>query len=740
MTFRRRLRRAHSGDLTLSMSVTAGTYVGDSTSAVSGVAPLYVHFDATATTSTQTTEPHAAVMYLWDFGDPTSGNYAYGAFANTDQASRNVGKGVVTGHVFDAPGTYTVTCLGYDGASLSTHTITVTVTDGSANEWAGERTILISTTGGAAFTCAGLTGTPDTRVTSSVSDAQILANATANTTSIAGNSYGKGPVRLLYRRGESFDVNSSLVGAGNGCKSPSGPYYVGSYDDNGVGYSGVNATIVGGTGAATYGLLQVGQFLPSATYATMKGFTAQDLTLDGSAITGAPSSGYGVRFWGNCQWRMLRRITTDHCNAALMLDTVFQLPSNGALMWDGTAVVDCVTTNGEAGRNNIGIFLDSSRAYVAGCYFKSQIGGSGGGHNIRCEWFNKLTIEHTTLEDTNSTQDLLKMHSDNVLSWGATVGLGSQAASSTTNYGQGDYIRPWNPVQTGLIAQGAEFPVFRCTTGGTCGASQPTWNTTLGATTTDGTVVWTCVDASTITPDKATWRSDGNKYSSTYAVVRGMKFDNGVTPWPVAIGSLDDDDYTKVKKVMFFDNWFLSSNNVADVGIQCWSEDIHIYNNLFDFTDADGSAPPQFVFVGARTPPSSVYSASKVRIYNNTFYSGALSVTSTITGVKVDPYATDVIVKNNLMYLAGTAAAATPTMVDDSTAAPGEVTEGNNTGDVGTATTDPKFSGVLTAYTGWQITDGTSYTKNAGANVPVWRDYLGNVRNAGEMDIGASEQ
>jgi len=45
--------------------------------------------------------------------------------------------------------------------------------------------------------------------------------------------------------------------------------------------------------------------------------------------------------------------------------------------------------------------------------------------------------------------------------------------------------------------------LYKCTTGGTCGASEPTWGTTNGGTTADGTAVWTeqttALDAGTFT-------------------------------------------------------------------------------------------------------------------------------------------------------------------------------------------------------------------------------------------------
>lgn len=59
---------------------------------------------------------------------------------------------------------------------------------------------------------------------------------------------------------------------------------------------------------------------------------------------------------------------------------------------------------------------------------------------------------------------------------------GTWAAS--TAYSLGDKVRPLTSPPSGKL--------FRCTTAGTSGGSEPTWNTTLGATTNDGSVVWTC--------------------------------------------------------------------------------------------------------------------------------------------------------------------------------------------------------------------------------------------------------
>ncbi len=63
----------------------------------------------------------------------------------------------------------------------------------------------------------------------------------------------------------------------------------------------------------------------------------------------------------------------------------------------------------------------------------------------------------------------------------ATV-AGTRAA--LTPYTVGQFLRPINAYYNGYV--------YKVTTGGTTGSSQPTWPTTVGATVTDGDVVWTC--------------------------------------------------------------------------------------------------------------------------------------------------------------------------------------------------------------------------------------------------------
>jgi PKD repeat protein len=96
---------------------------------VSGVAPLSVFFDATGTTSPGVTAlPFHEIKYTWSFGDAAGGaGWAYGS--RVGSSSKNAASGPVAAHLFETPGTYTVTLTAFDGANANSKTATITVTD-----------------------------------------------------------------------------------------------------------------------------------------------------------------------------------------------------------------------------------------------------------------------------------------------------------------------------------------------------------------------------------------------------------------------------------------------------------------------------------------------------------------------------------------------------------------------------------------------------------------------------------
>ena len=126
---------AQAGDIALSLAPAR----------TSGVAPLAVFFDASGTTDVGVTaRPFHDLEYTWDFGDPTAGTWAYGAQPGV--SSKNSATGPVAAHVFEKPGTYTVTLTAFDGTNTVTTSKTITVDDPDV-VFAGSGTVCMSTSG-----------------------------------------------------------------------------------------------------------------------------------------------------------------------------------------------------------------------------------------------------------------------------------------------------------------------------------------------------------------------------------------------------------------------------------------------------------------------------------------------------------------------------------------------------------------------------------------------------------------
>lgn len=65
--------------------------------------------------------------------------------------------------------------------------------------------------------------------------------------------------------------------------------------------------------------------------------------------------------------------------------------------------------------------------------------------------------------------------------------IGAPTWAASTAYSAGNYVVPTN---FNSLA-GSTGRIFKCTTAGTSGSTQPTWPTTAGGTVTDGGVTWT---------------------------------------------------------------------------------------------------------------------------------------------------------------------------------------------------------------------------------------------------------
>ena len=149
-----------------------------------------------------------ACTYIWTFGDPgrQSDKVTNVLAAHNDL---NEGRGKEVGHTYTSPGTYTVTCTVYGPNGLiGTASTSITVGDPDI-VFAGDKTILVNAAGASDAAYSGATV-----VTSwDAARTEMNSRTTAH--------------RCLFRRGEAFTANNSLLGLNAGDDNPN--LYIGAY-------------------------------------------------------------------------------------------------------------------------------------------------------------------------------------------------------------------------------------------------------------------------------------------------------------------------------------------------------------------------------------------------------------------------------------------------------------------------------------------------------------------------------
>jgi hypothetical protein len=200
---------ATSGSLHLSASVTRA----------SGISPLLVFFDATATTDSALTGNTTAfqdVTYTWNFGDSGksgTGTWAYGS--NPNKNSKNTATGGVGAHLYIVP----------DGSGDTPYTATVTATDGTYTS--------SCQLGVTAYDSIGSNGFAGSATTCVYSDGSLGTGCPSGATPLSANSFvtalgssyfGNGK-RVLFKCGDTFTGDNVTltaikwsVGAYGGCQ------------------------------------------------------------------------------------------------------------------------------------------------------------------------------------------------------------------------------------------------------------------------------------------------------------------------------------------------------------------------------------------------------------------------------------------------------------------------------------------------------------------------------------------
>jgi hypothetical protein len=210
-----------SGALPASCSASSGPLALKAvTTRRSGVSPLLVFFDATATGDNMLHRGMTAfqdVTYRWDFGDTNpsgTGTWKYGS--NAGHNSKNSATGGIAAHLYVTTGSdasYVVTVKAFDGTNTATCQLGVTAADPTgSNGFGGKSTTCVSSSG---TTTPGSGGCP--------AGAEVLTTSSfAKALSPSHLSDGK---RVLFKCGDTFTGdNVSLsgvkwsIGAYGGCE------------------------------------------------------------------------------------------------------------------------------------------------------------------------------------------------------------------------------------------------------------------------------------------------------------------------------------------------------------------------------------------------------------------------------------------------------------------------------------------------------------------------------------------
>ena len=367
-----------SGAVTFTVGACAATSGGITPAVVasrtSGVAPLSVFFDATATTATATTRPFHELGYGWDFGDPGSGEWSKGSRAGT--ASRDVANGPVAAHVYETPGTYTVTLTVKDGTNTAVQSCTQIMVQDPVVVFAGPNTLCFSNT-------ADFTGCP--------AGAQQMP-PTGDFDDAINTNVGTGR-RLLFKRGDIFTVAAAdphpVINA-------TGPITIGAFGAGNVPVVELSANIRG---------LQLST---SGTPAVLSDVRVMDLEIDGNS----GASTVGVDFRGGFNNVLLLRLNIHHLKTGVSA-ALGQLPA-GHELWNGISIVDSnihnldhTTTPFPFDNGGNGVFMGAQRYAIMGTAITDSTKGE---HILRNPYLYKAYIAHNDLSNPAPTKGVIKIH------------------------------------------------------------------------------------------------------------------------------------------------------------------------------------------------------------------------------------------------------------------------------------------------------------------------------------------
>jgi hypothetical protein len=327
---------------------------------VSGVAPLAVMFETAGTTADATKRPFHDLAYCWDFGDPDSGSY------DTTGLSKNQGRGPSAGHVFDVPGTYTVTVSARDAMGrVKSAALDITVEDPD-QVFAGTATTCLSPGG-------DFTGCPD--------GAEQVTGATLGTLQ---NSVAPGK-RLLLQRGATFTGGLRI--------NVQGPGIVGAY----------------GPSSDPRPIIDMGQ---EVFHISDQDPDFSDWRLMDMEIIGRPSEESIVYVGGLATDLLVLRLKGTKMGEAVeapdsVIDYWLANGKPGHDVIDGLTIADCEFRDIVGGGGFNISYIAAHHLMLLGNVYNNSTAGE---HIIRTPWVDRGVFSNNDLGDAPSGRHVLKMH------------------------------------------------------------------------------------------------------------------------------------------------------------------------------------------------------------------------------------------------------------------------------------------------------------------------------------------
>jgi hypothetical protein len=326
----------------------------------SGVAPLAVYFDASGSTSTATTNPFAELSYSWNFGDPSSGLYS------PTGKSKNLAYGPLVAHVFESPGTYSVTLTIEDAdGTIATDGVTITVTDPDT-VFSGTNTICFSRTGDFTGAPAGSTQT----------------TTTSFATVAAAFAAGK---RILLRAGEVWPITTGVT------LNKAGPGIISKFG------SGAKPRFEMTAGSSFEPIFK----LSATSGAVLDDWRLFDLDLDGQGTDGSR----GVYCWGAGTNVLLMRLDIANCGDGVSAP-LSQVQANNIPPMTGFTIYDCTVTDlaSGSGGNLLGIAI-RKLALLGSEILRS----TNGEHVARFFWLQGAFVSNNLLSEAPFPRHVIKL-------------------------------------------------------------------------------------------------------------------------------------------------------------------------------------------------------------------------------------------------------------------------------------------------------------------------------------------